>query len=249
MQSSSFELNGAEYMLFRPSYPTELIQSLSSLTPLRRLAWDCACGNGQVSKLLVNYFERVYATDRSADQIANTVICDRVSYAVELAEQSSLLDASVDLITVAAAFHWFNQELFMREVKRVLQPDGVIAIWTYRADYPICSDISEFLHELCWEILGDYWSSKLQIARDGYKDILFPFEDVEVPQFHMAHSMTCAQFQGYIETLSASKYFKLQNGYSVLNIINSKLEKAWGDLAQQKVLEWPILLRVGRNYS
>ncbi|MCP4490067.1 MAG: class I SAM-dependent methyltransferase, partial [Gammaproteobacteria bacterium] len=34
------------------------------------------------------------------------------------------------LITVAQALHWFNIDFFFKEVKRVLKPGGILAVWT-----------------------------------------------------------------------------------------------------------------------
>jgi ubiquinone/menaquinone biosynthesis C-methylase UbiE len=49
---------------------------------------------------------------------------------VSRAEQTGLPDASVDLICVAQAMHWFDIDAFHREVRRIGKPGGVIAVWT-----------------------------------------------------------------------------------------------------------------------
>jgi ubiquinone/menaquinone biosynthesis C-methylase UbiE len=71
------------------------------------------------------------ATDASAEQIASATRCDNVEYRVAPAEQTGLPDASIDLVTVAQALHWFDRERFFAEVKRVLRPGGVLALWVY----------------------------------------------------------------------------------------------------------------------
>ena len=52
-----------------------------------------------------------------------------VEYVLEPAEQTSLSDHSVDLITVARAIHWFST--VYSEVRRVAKPGAVIAVWAY----------------------------------------------------------------------------------------------------------------------
>jgi SAM-dependent methyltransferase len=49
------------------------------------------------------------------------------------AEDSRLESASIDLITAAQAFHWFNSETAKEEFRRVLKPGGQLAlIWNKR---------------------------------------------------------------------------------------------------------------------
>ncbi len=60
----------------------------------------------------------VRPTDASAAQIAHAAAHPRVTYRVVPAEASGLPDASVDLVTVAEALHWFDLGAFYREVQR-----------------------------------------------------------------------------------------------------------------------------------
>ena len=49
------------------------------------------------------------------------------------AESIPLPDASVDVVTVAQAFHWFDAPLALAEIARVLRPGGGLAIlWNER---------------------------------------------------------------------------------------------------------------------
>src|SRR5512145_799814 len=126
-----FSEHSKQYAQYRPRYPNEIYAYLASLTPGHSLAWDCGTGNGQAAVGLADYFDKVHATDASAEQIALAYPHANVEYHVEPAEHVSLRDASADLVTVAVAIHWFNFDEFYREVRRVLKPDGVLAAWTY----------------------------------------------------------------------------------------------------------------------
>ncbi|TLM60395.1 MAG: methyltransferase domain-containing protein [Deltaproteobacteria bacterium] len=121
----------ASYADFRPTYPRELFAWLATLTPRRDLAWDCAAGSGQASVDLAGYFAQVVATDASRAQIDAAVPHPRIDYRVAPAEASGLAAASVDLVTVAQALHWFDLPAFYAEVRRVLRPDGALAVWSY----------------------------------------------------------------------------------------------------------------------
>src|SRR5215213_1433319 len=101
----NFSRQAGTYAQYRPNYPDELFSYLATLTPGRSLAWDCGTGNGQAALSLTPYFDRVYATDPSAEQIKNAVQHPKIEYKVQKAEECGLENASVDLITVAQAIH------------------------------------------------------------------------------------------------------------------------------------------------
>src|SRR5262249_14961498 len=96
-----FSGHSQSYREARPTYSPELFVWLSTLPSQRRVAWDVACGNGQASLALAPHFERVVATDASANQIASAPAHVNIDYRVEPAEASSLEDGAVDLVTVA----------------------------------------------------------------------------------------------------------------------------------------------------
>ncbi|MGZ3706951.1 MAG: class I SAM-dependent methyltransferase, partial [Bdellovibrionota bacterium] len=125
-----FSTQATDYARFRPRYPRALFQHLSEACANHDLAWDCGTGNGQAAVALAPFFKRVVATDPSENQLAEA---DRsmanVHYSRAQAEESCLEAASADLITVAQAFHWFDQPRFFREVERVSKPGGLLAVW------------------------------------------------------------------------------------------------------------------------
>ncbi|HEX6397189.1 MAG TPA: class I SAM-dependent methyltransferase, partial [Steroidobacteraceae bacterium] len=120
-----------EYANFRPGYPPKLFAWLARVAPARDAVWDCGCGSGQASVALAEYFERVHATDVAPQQIAAAKPHPHVTYAVAPAERSGLPAASVDLVTVAQALHWFDFDRFYAEVRRVCRPGGLLAVWAY----------------------------------------------------------------------------------------------------------------------
>jgi ubiquinone/menaquinone biosynthesis C-methylase UbiE len=127
-----FSKQAADYAKFRPRYPKELFRRLASIAPDTQLAWDCATGTGQAAIELAEFFDRVIATDASEKQIANAERHPRVEYRAATAEESGLDAASVDLVTVAQALHWFDLDRFYAEVRRVLKPQGLLAATAYK---------------------------------------------------------------------------------------------------------------------
>src|SRR5688572_9790189 len=86
------------YARHRPTYPRALFEHIVALSPGRELCWDCATGQGQAARALAEWFDRVVATDASAEQLAEAPAHPRVEFRRALAEESGLADTSVDLI-------------------------------------------------------------------------------------------------------------------------------------------------------
>lgn len=68
---------------------------------------------------------------------------ENIEYRLESAEQCTIEDKSIDLITVAQAIHWFDFNVFYKQVHRVLKPGGIIAAWAY--NNPVLEGISIIL--------------------------------------------------------------------------------------------------------
>src|SRR2546422_1064300 len=134
-RSASFEDHFSEiaaaYAAHRPSYPAALVDFLARLAPETRLAWDAGSGSGQLSVLLAGPFDRVVATDASAEQIARAAPHPKVEYRCAPAGVSGLPARVVDLATAAQAAHWFDLPAYYAEVRRVTRPGGIVALISY----------------------------------------------------------------------------------------------------------------------
>lgn len=234
------------YAQYRPQYPEEIYAYLASIAPGHSLAWDCGTGNGQAAIGLARHFDKVYATDASAEQISRAYRHDKVEYHVESAEHTSLNNSSTDLVTVAVAIHWFDFDKFYREVKRVLRPGGVLAAWTYSLTV-ISPAIDPLIEQLSNEILGSFWPERIRYIEKGYQSLPFPFEEITPPDFVMKVNWNLNQFAGYLNSWSATQRYKAKNGNHPLELIWDKLVSAWGDESEVRLIHWPLHFRVGRN--
>lgn len=140
-------------------YPAELFAWLASVVVRREVAWDVATGSGQAAVGLAEHFARVVASDRSRAQVLHARDRVRVAYRVALAEESGLPASSVDLVTVAAALHWFDRPRFYDEVSRVTSSDGVLAAWTYHVAH-VEPPFDEVLWPFYRDVVGPHFAAR-----------------------------------------------------------------------------------------
>lgn len=123
------------YVRYRPDYPPALLQWLQrehGITPHWQVA-DIGAGTGISAKMFLDAGHPVIAVEPNASMRAAAEHWLRAYPAFRAvdgrADATTLADASVDLVTVAQAFHWFDAQAVRREFARILRPQGLIAIW------------------------------------------------------------------------------------------------------------------------
>ncbi len=243
-----FSTQATDYAKYRPNYPEALFAYLAQLVPEHKRAWDCATGNGQAALSLAIHFEEVIATDPSAKQITHATPHEKISYRVTPAEHTDLASHSVDLITVAQALHWFDFEKFYAEVRRVLKPSGVLAVWCYTLleGEP---RVDAILNEFYADIVGPYWPPERKLLENNYRDIPFPLQQIETPRFYMEKAWRLEDLLGYLGTWSAVQSFIAQHGTDPREQIRARLVEAWGTVSALKLIKWPLHLKVGKLRS
>ncbi|HEX9393185.1 MAG TPA: class I SAM-dependent methyltransferase [Gemmatimonadales bacterium] len=221
------------------------MDSLAGLAPGRALAWDAGCGSGQLSLLLAQRFDRVIATDASAEQIAHAPAHPKVEYRCAPAEVSGLADGIADLAVAAQAAHWFDLPGYYAEVRRVARPGAVVALVSYgnvRADATVGPLIDQFYSEA----LGPLWPPERRVVEDGYRSLPFPFAELATPPFEIRVDWTLTDMLGYVDTWSAVRAMERVEGRAPIVAFGSKLARAWGDAQTARPVRWPLSLRVGR---
>jgi len=175
------------YVKFRPSYPTELIELLAAEAGNadRKICADIGSGTGILTELLLSRFNKVFAVEpntkmRSYAEKSLAQYPNFVSITAD-AENTTLATDSVDLITVAQAFHWFDRPKFLLECRRILKPIGYVAlIWNKRiTDTPFleiyesllktyATDYNEINHQkVTVEQIAEFFAG-------GYRKVVFP---------------------------------------------------------------------------
>jgi ubiquinone/menaquinone biosynthesis C-methylase UbiE len=167
-----FSRKAEMYSKYRPTYPDEVMSFLENklgLTEGSRIA-DIGSGTGIFSKQLLDKGFVVYAVEPNdnmrtyADQILNGY---HYYHSINgTSENTGLKDKSVDLVTAATSFHWFDYEKAKVEFKRILKNGSyVVLLWNYRKE-----PISPFTEEL-EEIKDKYRVDKIRGFR--YDEVSF----------------------------------------------------------------------------
>jgi SAM-dependent methyltransferase len=231
------------YVEFRPRYPAALFHYLAVVGGGTRLAWDCATGNGQAAVRLADRFARVVATDPSDAMIAHAIPHPRVTYAVAKYE-SAIPEHTANLVTVGQALHWFDIDPFMHEVRRVLVPGGVLAVWCY-SRCSVNSGVDEIVDMFYRVTLGPYWSKERALVDEGYRTIALPLDEIAPPTFEMIEEWSLGEFASYIRTWSAVNKFIAARGEQPVLVFEDALAGMWGDPAVRRRVKWPVHLRIG----
>lgn len=240
----NFSKQSELYSRYRPGYPAALFEYILRHVSGRRLLWDCATGNGQTARELAPYFEKIYATDMSDQQLAHAVEHPSIIYAKESAEQTSLRTGSVDLVTVSQALHWFDFDKFFTEVKRVGNDHSMIAVWIYGL-IQITPEIDKLFHQYHFETLKNYYDEERRHVDNGYRDIPFPFRAIETPSFFIQLSWSFEDFEGYLNTSSAvQKFKKLHSDESPVPAFMRSIRPLWPN-GENLEVQFPLQLKMG----
>lgn len=245
-QRDYFSACSGQYAAFRPRYPAALFQWLASATSAHERVWDCACGSGQASVDLAGHFREIHATDLSVEQIAHAQAHPGVHYRVGTAEESGLPDASVDLVTVAQALHWFDLDRFYREATRVARPGALLAVWCYGiCDLPAAAGNAQLQHFYS-EVVGPYWTPERHLVESGYRTLEMPQPELPAQDFVMRLDWTLEQLLGYVSSWSATARYTKERGENPVPLLRSALQPHWGKATTRQPVEWPLHMRVAR---
>jgi ubiquinone/menaquinone biosynthesis C-methylase UbiE len=239
----NFSKQAASYSRYRPDYPNKMMDYLVSFVKNKSMALDVATGNGQVAHQLSRYFEKVYATDISQNQLDNAIQVPNLVYKLEPAEKTSFENQTFDLITVAQAIHWFDFDLFYKEIYRVLKPDGIFAILGYGL-FSTNAESDVIIRNYYYNIVGSYWDEERKYLDENYETIPFPFDEIKAESFENNFAWSFEELIGYLETWSATQHYILKNNKNPLDLIREELKISWRN--NDKKVTFPLLLRIGK---
>lgn len=189
----------AGYDRGRPGYPDESVAF--ALAPLRGRpdlrAADVAAGTGKLTSVLCAAGVNTVAVEPAPGMLK--VLKHRVSRAQVLAgraEDLPLPDASVDLVTVGQAFHWFDLDRALPELARVLRPGGRLALFYNSRD-----DSVAWVRALA-DLVGDH-ADHAGAHREDRPEVLGPFEPEALGTFSYQQELDA---DGLVDLVGSRSY-------------------------------------------
>lgn len=137
--TSRFSNRVDDYLRYRPRYPQQVISFLNDSGYLAKsdIIADIGSGTGFLSLMFLENGNKVFAVEPNKEmRLAGEQFLAGRGDAVSVdgtAEATTLPDHSVDIVTAAQAFHWFDIERFREECRRILRGKALaLMMWNIR---------------------------------------------------------------------------------------------------------------------
>jgi len=245
-KADHFSSVAQSYAAFRPTYPAELFKFVASIAPARHCVWECGAGSGQATIGLAAHFDRVIATDVSAEQLSRAPENAKVGYIVASAERVPIASDSVDLVAVAQAMHWFDFERFYAECRRVARKEAVLVAWTYGSpsmDREVGVALRDFMYGP--NAIGPYWPPERDYITKEYRTIPFPFERIASPRLELVQEWGPEQVVGYLRSMSATSQYIKRHGTDPVPAFETELSRLWPN-GEARRIWWPLIILAGK---
>ncbi len=222
-----------------------------------------ACGTGQSTFPFVDRFSHCTGVDiseaqiKEAQRIASSLERSNVTFKVGKAEDLPVQTNTMDLVTIATAWHWLESpELFYSECKRVLKPKGCIAVYSYGFFWLAHDEANVPFTKFLSETLGDYWAENIHHVRNNLAEVVLPFANVERYDFEMVQQFSLVKLMGFIASLSPyQKYCDVHPGNKILEELEATLAAIFTANTNTTVdslsidVHFPVIVILGQNIS
>lgn len=134
MQQGDFTALAKDYV-HRPAYAEGVIDVLFAQAGPSAVAADVGAGTGKLTGMLSGLGLNGFAVEPNDAMRREGEALDLPGFRwrAGAAEATTLPDQSVDLVTMASAFHWTDQPRALAEFHRILRPGGLLAVmWNPR---------------------------------------------------------------------------------------------------------------------
>ena len=238
--TEKFSGKASYYTAGRPAYSEKLIEYLCSIgLSEQSIVADIGSGTGIFARQLLEKGAFVYCVEPNGDMRSaagrELGLFDKFVSVNGTASDTTLESNSIDLITCAQAFHWFNVEEFKAECKRILKPNGkVILIWNTRdTEAAINKDSAAICQKYCpafqgfnggsnnnAERISQFFSGKFEI-KSFENDLEYDRDKFINRMLSSSYALapTDSQYQKYIDELTS--IFEKYSSNGILTLPNS----------------------------
>ncbi len=192
-----FSIRAQDYVKYRPTYPTAVLDCLITeygLTETAIIA-DIGSGTGLLSQLFLDNGNPVYGVEPNKEmrEAGEAYLAEYENFHSinGRSEATTLPDNFADFITAGQALHWFQAEPTIAEFRRVIKPKGVMAfVWNSRDDSQ-----SPFMAEL-GDVLAHYYEEPLSSEKVDIHAELEVFVGQSMQQYLFANEQHLG-FEGF----------------------------------------------------
>lgn len=209
------------YVRYRPSYPAGVVDFFEEKLGLHsgQSIADIGSGTGLFAEQLLKRGYNVTCVEPNEDMrqagIRKLGLYPGFQSVQRSAESTGLSDASVDLITVAQAFHWMDPVMTKQEFARILRPGGHrVLAWNIRQNN------SPFLQ--AYNKLKAEFSLEGVVSNEVDEQVLRTFFEPEEMQLQTFPNVQWLDFDGLKGQLLSSSQTPLP-GYSTYDTMISSL--------------------------
>jgi ubiquinone/menaquinone biosynthesis C-methylase UbiE len=235
----------ADYERYRLRYPDEVIRTLMERCGLVRedLVADIGAGTGMLAELFLENGNAVVAIEPNDEMRA---ACEKLALAwpaltvkKATAEATGLKDASVDLIAVGRAFHWFDLERTKAEFVRILRPKGSVVLVSnsrVRDDSPLSLAYEAVLREHG----TDYAENRERYEITPKVNAFFGGGELFREEIYGEQQLTLEELVGQTQSLSVTP----ERGHAKYDGMREALKNFFTDWAKDGVVSMKTACRI-----
>lgn len=198
---ASFLAVGEDYEATRPQYPVRAIEW--AIGQGKRQILDLGCGPGKLTAQLVHLGHGVVGVDPS-EAMLRAMKAKKLLAVCGLAEEIPFNSGTVDVVTAAQAFHWFDHDRAIPEMRRVLRDGGRMNLFWNLRDESVdwIARLSEIIgsEDAIRSTLGEHGAFSddvvSKLTGQGY------FRDVEIMAFPYEQRLTEDGLVGLVRSRS-----------------------------------------------
>lgn len=208
-----FNEDAANYDKARPSYPNELFNDIIAYSNINQNSniLEIGIGTGQATRPFLELGCKVTAVELGSDlaEYTSTKFASYNNFSIINADfiEADLKSGCYDLIYCATAFHWLPQEEAYRKIKKLLKPNGTLALFW---NHPFPNREDDKVNMASRRVYDKYRHTDKPITEFSEKDLEKRKNELAQNGFKSVE----AKLYKRTRTLTSQEYIALINTYS-----------------------------------